>query len=154
MSFYQRNQHWIFYSILIILSNLIILGIMFLYNLKSILKCLCLSLLLLFFAPLQSCKVTQSTFFQTAKAFTKAQIKQLYPESNLERDSLVLVGEFAPEKVYKVLGEKTWIFLTPMGEMKMQTLDFLAYISWSRTPENDVRIEILYIKPPRAHGRK
>lgn len=154
MSFYQRNQHWIFYSIIYILLNLIILGIMFLYNIKSILKCLCLSLLLLFFAPLQSCKVTQGTFFQTAKAFTKAQIKQLYPESNLEKDSLVLVGEFAPEKVQKVLGKQACEFLTSQGETAMRTLDFFAYVGWRRTPNNQVRIEILYIKPPRAHGRK
>lgn len=106
---------------------------MFLYNLKKIWHCLFFALIFSF--ALQSCKTFDKGFLvDTTKTFTKAKIKELYPQSVLEKDSVVLIGTFEKTALDKKLGKAQKLF---KQEGNVQ-------IEWTRIGTDSVQIKIHY----------
>lgn len=130
--FYQKYQAFFVYAILLIILTLSTLGAMFLYNFKKIWNCL--FIVMLFFA-LQSCKTIDKGFLvDTTKTFTKAKIKELYPKSNLEKDSIVLINTFKKTELDKKLGKAQKLFKQE-GNVQLK---------WHRVHPDSVQIEIHY----------
>lgn len=115
---------------------------------KTTLKTLFL-FLLIFLPTLSGCKIVESheeMLLQTAKAFTKANIKRLFPTATLERDSVHLAGKFAHTKIKEVFGQKAREFLTARGSIELSNLSFLASIKWDKSHPDSVTISVHYLK--------
>lgn len=89
---------------------------------------------------------SKDVFFDVLHAFTEANIKKLFPEENLQKDSVFLQGKFDREKVRKILGQKVSDFLTPQGKGQLLTRKFDGEVRWIRTDPDSVMITIFYVR--------
>jgi hypothetical protein len=147
---YQAIEGLVWIVIATILVILIFLGGFFMYHYRTIMRCIGYFAVFLLFVSLPACKVGEDAkggnyLLEVAKAITKENLRQLFPNSNFERDSIVVSKGFKQDFLRKVFHEKVRHFLTPKGSLEAQTQDFYAKIDWERTGEQ-VKISLTYYK--------
>lgn len=137
---YQYFQGFILLALILFFTTLIILGTMFIYHFKTIMRCIGLACLMLMLAPLPACKLLQDKpdnfLLDMAKAITKTNLQRVFPDAHFERDSISATKVVSREFLAQVFHEKVRLFLTPTGELQAQTQDFYARISWEKVAPN------------------
>lgn len=147
---YQHFQGFLLLALLIFFIILSILGTMFIYHFKTIMRCIGLACLMLLLTPLPACQALkqgepQNYLLEVAKSITKSNLQKLFSDAHFEKDSISASKVVSQEFLRKVFHEKVRHFLTSKGNITAQTQDFYADISWERTGEQ-VRISLIYHK--------